>query len=224
MSGLEICVVDYAPLCCLLLLSTLASGRAADVDVHITATLADLHAARLKRIAVRVRRPAGGEQRQCVFVSMLDPAPLHRFCGVGDASPLELLLARFGGGAMPRGDIVVHVSRQEEAACATPPGATVNVDTVLDAHDLHANVPVPLLTYLYGGRVLMTHLDGRVLELDYPAQSGRRVVLFPGLGLPRDTAPRARGDLTVFLNVALGPFPAARLAPVRALLTKVFAQ
>lgn len=206
--------------------TVLRTTRAKPIELGLDVDLEDMHRARVKKVCIGVHRvdakkPPFERTRQTLFVRLVNPSREEMidevvFRGAGDDPPAAVL-SRGAVKGYKRGDVVVRVR-----LIAHP---TYSPDTIVRPCDLHANASVSLLGHYQGETVRLPHPAGgpseEVVEVHYPAADAdrseedamRRVRTLAGLGLPYvdgDGRSVRRGDLYVFMRVALPPLRSAR--------------
>lgn len=170
------------------------NAKPPDVVVSLVVSLRDVYFAQAKVVGVTVQR-GDREHRVSLVVPLLEVPGRTEFRFEGDGDVPE------GWTGRP-GDVVVNVTVDPETMKACTP------DTVLHDRDLHAVIDISPKEFYYGASLMLEHPSGVPVRVVYERadRGGRRrrsVLLYPGLGLPRDETLASRGDLYVFLELCM---------------------
>lgn len=160
------------------------NGPQEPTRVPIRVTLEDIYHHKIKRVAIKRRRPSGWDTK-LFYVSLLNYKPCYVFIGEGDESP-----------AGKRSDLVLDLEITEHPE--------IKVDTVCQ-FDLYVERKISIYEYYYGTCTNVEHFSGR-LSCNKTFEDGSMAHRFVGMGLPKydeSSKTMSRGDLLVFYSLSL---------------------
>ena len=179
--------------------------RPKDVLVTLPIQLEDVYSAATKKISV-VTLKNGVKTTRDVYICLSEPSMTYTFVGQGDTVGNQ------------SSDIIIDTVLE--------PHPAYRIDCIVCDYDLHTNVNVSMIDYLYGMTYTLHHLDGSLIRVEYPRQSGKRVQVIHGRGLLLHDDSPERGLLYVFFDIEMPCVKNDRLEnPVtKMFLAKVFSK